>query len=271
MSIDVSTICKKNTSKTAFSDDSFAPIEDISAEKKSEEVVVETTAQSVSEKKEVRGGWTKVGDKGNGKVVVSAVPSLENVPVSVIGARAMKEMVMDGVGVELAGCRALPDRLYERFANEFISNGQDCERAVAKVWGAQVKQKKRQGFGQDLLKRYDVGARIRYIRDEKMVQESGYGMVAAKGVMLKELAEMIKDDVLEPSDKLKAIAMIAKFVGYDRPKGPGGGGGGGGQVIKVVTGVRGDPDTGAVVGDGEKDDLIAPDEDDDDGLEDDDE
>jgi len=237
-------------------------IDEKSAEKKSDDITAEPTAQIIPEKKEIAEGWVKVGDKGNGKVVVSSVPTLENVPVSVIGARAMKEMVMDGVGVELAGCRALPDKLHERFANEFVLNGQDCEKAVAKVWGAQVKQKKRQGYGQDLLKRYDVGSRIRYIRDEKMAQESGYGMVATKGIMLKELAEMIKGDQLKAADKLKAIEMIARYVGHDKPKGAGGTGGGG-QVIKVVTGVRGDPDTGAVVGDGEKEDLLAPDEDDD--------
>jgi len=87
-------------------------------------------------------------------------------------------------------------------------------------------------------------------------------MVATKGIMLKELAEMIKGDQLKAADKLKAIEMIARYVGHDKPKGAGGTGGGG-QVIKVVTGVRGDPDTGAVVGDGEKEDLLAPDEDDD--------
>jgi hypothetical protein len=139
---------------------------------------------------------------------------------------------------DMAGKKELQYSPNEIFCVEWVASDGDGVKAYAKGYGKQEKGRKVEKTVNALIKQFDIACRIRYLRDEKAVEDCGFDIAQGKGRWMEEVCRIATDTKLTARDRLKAMELISKAKGHDKGSKSSGGGG---TIIRVVTGVRGEP------------------------------
>lgn len=205
---------------TIAPDDDFVPIEEEPVEELSMSEPENDPPETAEKPKQKSGFRENLGDETEQSVYTKDVAHYE----------------LGGREGDIAGKKELKDAQDEGFCVEWVASDGDGAKAWAKGYGKQEKGRKVEKMIDANVKRFDIACRIRYLRDEKAVEECGFDVAQGKGKWMEAVCKLAMD-ATTARDKLKALELISKAKGHDKMKSNGGGG----TVIRVVTGVRGEP------------------------------
>ena len=202
-------------------EDEFKPVEDEVGE---EDMSADEVDGSAPEKEVVstaRSGFSKNLGDGEEQSVYT---------------KGMEMYEVGGVVGDLAGRKPLTNEQDELFCTEWVASGGEGGKAYRKAYRASEGGKKLEKLVEVAIKRFDVCCRIRYLRDEKAVAECGFDIAQGKGRWMEAVCKLAME-ASTARDKLKALELISKAMGHDKMKATSSGG----TVIRITTGVRGEP------------------------------